>query len=420
MFTEGRIRYTWLFDSGAGTDKVLASARNVTQSLDIPEQEIGVRADEVGYLEDVDFTLLNNLLCKYSTKSLFAISEENITTLTVDSIDNVVLNTNIITEDSFSLEWIDNTGGANNADDFIYVIVENTTQNKKFAFSDNAQRQDTNYSQSASFGTVGDDVNITIGFVSQTGIYSETQTVSTTIQDLLYSLKYDGINDYLQIQSFNQFDFNQAFTLFFNYKNLDWSLGQGKIFTSSNGSQFFEISRSGAVLQFRMRNTFFSDEFLVNYTYNPANFPNTGILQIAYNGTPNNRNNINLRFDDNEIIGATIFSSLSGSIISVGDTYVGYRNNNPNDFFPNLTTFTELSIVDYAKTVGEMTTDFNNGTQSIGTGSDLLRIEPIYDTNITDLNAPHNFLSTDGLAYTIDILGKPAVLDLGLDFEPIT
>lgn len=184
-FDLGRIKYTWSDNSGVGgalgTDAFNARVTNLTQTLNFAKSELSTRNLELAYYENVDFTLSDKLQSVVNFEGLEGASNEQAIIHEVDTVDNITLIDSNFNDKQFTLSWSDNTGGVNNSDDILYILISNTTANTRFAFTNDVSRSSTFYKKEIVLGTVGDTIEVNIGLVSQSGLYSTLQTINTTI-----------------------------------------------------------------------------------------------------------------------------------------------------------------------------------------------------------------------------------------------
>lgn len=204
----GRIKYSWQDNTPEGNtfgdDIVLASVRNLTQSTDYTEQQIGVRADEEGYYNDVTFNFQDQLFTLYNTRNNFegTQSEAQLETLSIRELDNVSMTSIVASLQQIKFDWL-LVGSEYQITDMLYIRVENlTTSNlrKRWAFGGLAYRDALTATKtliSDSFGEVGDTLEVSYGWISEIGEYSPLLTETTIIQDKSLWIQGDGF-DWIQ------------------------------------------------------------------------------------------------------------------------------------------------------------------------------------------------------------------------------
>ena len=232
--------------------------------------------------------------------------------------------------------------------------------------------------------------------------------------DELWNLKMDGSDDYIQSNtSFPQWDRGQAWTMFARMQDNSG----GSIYSTSDGSKGVELYRG------------VSGEWTVKFldgtlsltvtTAADATYYLDVILQITYDGSSTVGgvsfyiNNVSTFSFGAGSLGATIINASNLFLIGKQSTVVANLLNTN-------CAVQEVSFVDYVKSGVELTSDYNAGTQSIGTGAWLLNVQPVYDTYITTLDSTQTFDTAAGTTYSMDIIGKPATMSLGSDFTKQT
>ena len=153
------------------------------------------------------------------------------------------------------------------------------------------------------------------------------------------------------------------------------------------------------------------------------------IIQITYDGG-SSTSGMKLYYNNVLLTTYTLnISSLTGSIINTANSFVigvnPFRGRHLNGLLYN------TSIVNYVKSVAEMSADFTAKKQSIGTGAWLLApVEPIYDgttgkqiktLDTASINAPlpnpNAFVNAQG--YKMNLLGYPNPLVIGTNLIAI-
>jgi hypothetical protein len=202
----GRIKLTWSdtspIDNTSIEDEVLLKVSNETQAFLYPQKKIAQRGDELGFYKDITFNFLDSLFLFFNTRNLFEGFESDIqlSQLIFPKNENVSFSEILAYENTIKLTWTDNTGtGIALATDKLYIKVRNITSNdntKLFSQGNIAERQDTAIVFNASIGTLGQTVEIKLGFVSENNAYSEEVTFTRVIASppIDYWVQGDGLN----------------------------------------------------------------------------------------------------------------------------------------------------------------------------------------------------------------------------------
>ena len=218
------------------------------------------------------------------------------------------------------------------------------------------------------------------------GLLSNQEEILTVYSEATppsYHLNFNGNNAYLESQpGFVQWDQSQAFTMQFFVKDLAHTAGSGII----HNPLFSSLPNgSGGGLTFGFRNA----DFIVSLQANSSKFNS----RLFSRGLPFSEiTHVTVSYDGSGLAdGFTLYLNGIEQVIIQTNNKLGTLE------IPQTTSFTlfrgyswvgginyaqgkikNFSIVDYQKTDAEILSDFNAGTQSVGTGAYLLA----YDFNI--------------------------------------
>lgn len=216
------------------------------------------------------------------------------------------------------------------------------------------------------------------------GSSSSTESINNICNVNNRALQFDGVNDYCESTQDWTIESTQAWTFFVKYKGLSFpsSTRSNCFFSNADNTtgRGLSIGKITTINDFMvlLRNTAGTADFVCRFS-NPAGlFPTSnGTIQVIYDGsitlagvrlftnnvertirnTGSEANNLGA----NSIIGGTqkakigqFTSSFSSLITANGKVQ-------------------EVSLVNYAKSLAELTSDYNNGTQSKGSGGFLFR-----------------------------------------------
>jgi len=238
----------------------------------------------------------------------------------------------------------------------------------------------------------------------------------------LHALKFDGVNDKLENNVFNQFEKTQSFTFFAKLKTISNVGGVAyTIFDTRLVSGIYLKGLAFAVLSngklncglFGVSGSGSTDSYVIqtDSTVNPASFVT---LQVTYNGS------VFAVYVNSALVPHTILNNNLTTTITTtaGGFTIGQVN------FPAAVTYDggvlqEVSIVDFVKSGSQLTSDYNAGGQTIGSGAWLLApVKPIYPDVIASLNSATTFPTVPS-QYNMTILGKSPTMNLAIDFERI-
>jgi hypothetical protein len=231
---------------------------------------------------------------------------------------------------------------------------------------------------------VGDSIIIPIYFLAVSSAdYSANTLINGDINVVTVSLlggvqskglQFDGVNDYVISTQDVSWERTQAWTFFFKYKNVNWFTDFANgifIFARADvSSQYFTITASTGTNALTV--FFFNavgNQFNIDYSRNTL--PSNGTIQITYNGTPNLAASIQM-YVDNVLYNT---GKTEGQITLTG-TLIGTNQKAQIGRFGQMTAgsvIQEISLVNYVKSAGERTTDYNAGYQSKGSGDYLFR-----------------------------------------------
>lgn len=215
----GRLKLTYPDNSSSGentlgSDTIKLSAKNVTKSLNYPEQEGGTRAGLMAYLNNVVFAFADKIFSFYRTCNKFEAreSELSLAELTIPQNETVTISSVTVTPTRVTLAYTDNSGtGIALATDRIYTKVTNTStsslRNKMHIGGFGARADGTATGLSlGSIGAEGDSVDLLIGLVSTDNKYSEevARTAVVVVADTVSALiddDFDGSFDSWTVDS---------------------------------------------------------------------------------------------------------------------------------------------------------------------------------------------------------------------------
>ena len=255
-----------------------------------------------------------------------------------------------------------------------------------------------------------------------------------------YSLNFNGTSQYLLSQTtvqggvdFVQWERTQAFTLFVRFKITSYSTDSIlTIFSTLSTLSNFKGIFLGLVSSSKSLNLNIAasdtNRIVVNTGANTILLNTDYIMQMAYDGS-SNANNITIKINNVVVPYTVAFNSLTTTIIGGQNNFVLGR------FFTQATNIPRflnghirhISFVNYVKSSTELTADFNNKKQSVGTGSWLLSpIEPTYkddsskqikSLSTTSINNPlpnaNAFINSQG--YKLNLFNYPTTLIKGTD-----
>ncbi|HAS39358.1 MAG TPA: hypothetical protein DCS93_02720 [Microscillaceae bacterium] len=207
-------------------------------------------------------------------------------------------------------------------------------------------------------------------------IYSEQEVPS-------YNLSFNGNDAYLGSQpGFTQWGKSQAFTMQFFVEDLAYTTGSGVVHNplfcslpnGSGGGMIFGFRNDAFIISIQgtsstynsrlfSRGIPFSEITHIAVTYDGSGLSDGFMLYL--NGVAQSVIQTNNRLGALEVPQTTSFTLCRGYSWTGGTNYTQTKVKN-------------VSIVNYPKTESEILTDFNTGTQSVGTGAYLLA----YDFNI--------------------------------------
>lgn len=305
---EGRFKFTWVNTSPVNNtdaqDRVLTTINNQSTDTLYPEKDIAKRSDQVGVYNDIIFDFLDNTRILYQTFSEdnFRASRAKTLAYQIPRLESVTGISANIGEFNFFLSWTDNSTELNaNADDKLYLILENTTTanlDNKFAFADVAQRSAQSVSISENLGVPGDTIKVKMGWVSTTGIYSELVEVGDFIignTGIIFTDEFNSsFNSWQELRTGNIFfsDIDKIFTLWddLNYPALTSKLFAKDIFVLSSGTYritFFASGTNEADIKFYLGNDLAGQETQQQIFFESTTFysgPNP--IQETFDFTP--------------------------------------------------------------------------------------------------------------------------------------
>jgi hypothetical protein len=192
-------------------------------------------------------------------------------------------------------------------------------------------------------------------------------------------LQFDGVNDFVISTQDVNWERTQAWTLFAKLKDVIWATNLANAifsFASSSGNKFFGIGgmTTSNHLLVILRNTVTTNDLVVRFE-NRDTIPSNATIQITYSG---NSLLTGVRLFVNNVERTTRgpgeVQTLSSSITETGQkAMVGSSGTTGIRFMTANSKIQEISFVNYVKSAGERTADYNNGFQSKGSGDWLFR-----------------------------------------------
>jgi hypothetical protein len=251
-----------------------------------------------------------------------------------------------------------------------------------------------------------------------------------------YALNFDGVNDYIRSRTtaqdgldFVQWERTQAWTCFIDYNPVFINSTQF-IFSSVTNSDFegLSIFLVNGRIRVSLVHTRVPPENRLDVIFDTPLV--AGIVQITYNGN-SLANGLAVRFNDVAVPVFSILRNILTNTIIIPASKAFTIGINIPVGFPFRGTLKHLSFVNYVKSVAEMSADFTEKKQSIGTGAWLLApVEPIYDGTTSNqiktldtasINAPlpnpNAFVNAQG--YKMNLLGYPNPLVIGTNLIAI-
>lgn len=243
-----------------------------------------------------------------------------------------------------------------------------------------------------------------------------------------YALNFNGTNQYLQSRTtaqggldFVQWERTQPWTFSFFSFTRQTQLINSCIFDNrlNSGRGILVEYANNTTIRIRIfsaANNYLGVDFIVN--------TESKNYTIIYDGS-SSFNGINMYQDSILCTKSLISESLTSSITGSNSFSIGFRNTTGQNLYNGI--ISHISFVNYIKSTLELTEDFNNKKQSVGTGSWLLApIEPIYNNNgskqiktlsTTSINNPlpnpNAFLNQQG--YKLNLVNYPTTLVKGVN-----
>jgi len=246
-------------------------------------------------------------------------------------------------------------------------------------------------------------------YSNDTDINGDSNVVTVSLLAVVQSkgLQFDGVNDYVISTQDVNWERSQAWTMFFKYKNINWTQNsKNPIFSFYGASRLLDSFSLGG---YTTDNTFViqiiktitpSDRLLARIL-NRSAIPSTGTIQIVYNGTSNTGG---IRFYANNVEntgrGAEINTLTSNIVTSGQKAIIGQIDG--SIFLTANSVIQEISFVNYFKSDAELTADYNAGFQSKGSGDWLFRQS--FNVGGTPLNLKADVLG--GLQVDTTIIGQ--------------
>jgi hypothetical protein len=237
---------------------------------------------------------------------------------------------------------------------------------------------------------VGDSIIIPIYFLAVSSAdYSANSLINANSNSIIvsllggvqsYGLQFDGVNDFVISTQDVNWERTQAWTFFCRYENINWAINNANtlfIFRSASGNKNLILGSPTLLDDFIviMTNTSGTNQ-LVNRFANRSTLPSAaGIIQITYSGN-SLLSGVRFYIDNVERTtrGAGQVETLSASIVESGQkAVIGSVTTSGSTYLTPNARLQEISFVNYVKSAGELTTDFNNKFQSIGSGDYLFR-----------------------------------------------
>jgi hypothetical protein len=188
-------------------------------------------------------------------------------------------------------------------------------------------------------------------------------------------LQFDGVNDYVISTQDVSWERNQPFTFYAKYKNINWAANlKNSLFQFSVGlsAAANAIYFGGAASSDMLIRSSATNQLVATFA-NRSMLPSTGVIQITYSG---NSLLSGFRFFvndlENGVRGINQSETLTTNIVTSSQKALIGQTNNSVFFTPN-SKLQEISFVNYVKSAGERTTDYNNDYQSKGSGDYLFR-----------------------------------------------
>lgn len=216
-------------------------------------------------------------------------------------------------------------------------------------------------------------------YSANTSINANSNTVVVSLLGGVqsYGLQFDGVNDNIKSTQDVSWERTQAWTFFAKLKDVTWATNLANcLFTFRSASVTKYLSIGGITtlndLVIILRNTAATNDLVARFT-NRNTIPSNSTIQITYSG---NSLLTGLRLFVNNVErtarGAGEIQTLSATIIESGqNAFIGTLAN--SNFMTANSKIQEISFVNYVKSAGERTADYNAGFQSKGSGDWLFR-----------------------------------------------